>query len=113
MAPEVLRNEQSNEKSDVYSFGVVLWELMTLQHPWRNLKQAQVICIRMLHFTNCCKIHALIIQENIELVSLHQLIFLNLRMDVRSSKGNAQNINWSTVEGCGLFLITHRILTAA
>jgi hypothetical protein len=34
------------------------------------------------------------------LVSLHQLIFLNLRMDVRSSKGNAQNINWSTVEGC-------------
>jgi serine/threonine-protein kinase CTR1 len=48
MAPEVLRNEQSNEKSDVYSFGVVLWELMTLQHPWRNLKQAQVICIRML-----------------------------------------------------------------
>jgi hypothetical protein len=65
------------------------------------------------HFTNCCKIHTLIIQENIELVSLHQLIFLNLRMDVRSSKGNAQNINWSTVEGCGLFLITHRILTAA
>ncbi|KAJ6900766.1 hypothetical protein NC652_026769 [Populus alba x Populus x berolinensis] len=43
MAPEVLRNEQSNEKSDVYSFGVVLWELMTLQHPWRNLKQAQII----------------------------------------------------------------------
>uniref|UniRef100_A0A6N2LPW4 non-specific serine/threonine protein kinase n=1 Tax=Salix viminalis TaxID=40686 RepID=A0A6N2LPW4_SALVM len=43
MAPEVLRNERSNEKSDVYSFGVILWELMTLQHPWRNLKQAQII----------------------------------------------------------------------
>ncbi|XP_011032806.1 PREDICTED: serine/threonine-protein kinase CTR1-like isoform X1 [Populus euphratica] len=43
MAPEVLRNERSNEKSDVYSFGVILWELMTLQQPWRNLKQAQII----------------------------------------------------------------------
>ncbi|CAI0410676.1 unnamed protein product [Linum tenue] len=43
MAPEVLRNEQSNEKSDVYSFGVVLWELATLQQPWKDLKQAQVI----------------------------------------------------------------------
>ena len=30
MAPEVLRDEPSNEKSDVYSFGVILWELMTL-----------------------------------------------------------------------------------
>ncbi|KAJ8765898.1 hypothetical protein K2173_020414 [Erythroxylum novogranatense] len=43
MAPEVLRNEQSNEKSDVYSFGVILWELSTLQQPWRNLNQAQVV----------------------------------------------------------------------
>ena len=25
MAPEVLRDEPSNEKSDVYSFGVILW----------------------------------------------------------------------------------------
>ncbi|CAN1297879.1 Serine/threonine-protein kinase CTR1 [Linum perenne] len=43
MAPEVLRNESSNEKSDVYSFGVILWELATLQQPWWNLKQAQVV----------------------------------------------------------------------
>ncbi|KDP45024.1 hypothetical protein JCGZ_01524 [Jatropha curcas] len=43
MAPEVLRNESSNEKSDVYSFGVILWELMTLQQPWRTLNQSQVI----------------------------------------------------------------------
>ncbi|XP_050210460.1 serine/threonine-protein kinase CTR1-like [Mercurialis annua] len=43
MAPEVLRNEPSNEKSDVYSFGVILWELMTLQQPWRSLNQAQVV----------------------------------------------------------------------
>lgn len=43
MAPEVLRNEYSNEKSDVYSFGVILWELMTLQQPWRNINQSQVV----------------------------------------------------------------------
>ncbi|XP_073004375.1 serine/threonine-protein kinase CTR1 isoform X3 [Typha latifolia] len=43
MAPEVLRDELSNEKSDVYSFGVILWELMTLQQPWGNLNPAQVV----------------------------------------------------------------------
>jgi serine/threonine protein kinase len=42
MAPEVLRDEPSNEKSDVYSFAVILWELMTLQQPWCNLNPAQV-----------------------------------------------------------------------
>ncbi|CAI9780200.1 unnamed protein product [Fraxinus pennsylvanica] len=43
MAPEVLRDEPSNEKSDVYSFGVILWELATLQQPWSNLNAAQVV----------------------------------------------------------------------
>ncbi|CAN1134919.1 Serine/threonine-protein kinase CTR1 [Linum perenne] len=43
MAPEVLRDEPSNEKSDVYSFGVILWELATLQQPWGNLNPAQVV----------------------------------------------------------------------
>ncbi|XP_074558843.1 serine/threonine-protein kinase CTR1-like isoform X2 [Curcuma longa] len=43
MAPEVLRDEPSNEKSDIYSFGVILWELMTLQQPWSNLTPAQVV----------------------------------------------------------------------
>ncbi|KAK9126493.1 hypothetical protein Scep_015339 [Stephania cephalantha] len=43
MAPEVLRDEPSNEKSDVYSFGVILWEIMTLQPPWINLNPAQVV----------------------------------------------------------------------
>uniref|UniRef100_A0A7N0T279 non-specific serine/threonine protein kinase n=1 Tax=Kalanchoe fedtschenkoi TaxID=63787 RepID=A0A7N0T279_KALFE len=43
MAPEVLRNEPSNEKSDVYSFGVVLWELATEKIPWENLNSMQVI----------------------------------------------------------------------
>ncbi|XP_043698334.1 serine/threonine-protein kinase CTR1-like [Telopea speciosissima] len=43
MAPEVLRDEPSNEKSDVYSFGIILWELVTLQQPWSNLNPAQVV----------------------------------------------------------------------
>ncbi|KAK4348407.1 hypothetical protein RND71_031162 [Anisodus tanguticus] len=43
MAPEVLRDEPSNEKSDVYSFGVILWELATLQQPWGNLNAPQVV----------------------------------------------------------------------
>ncbi|KAK4345770.1 hypothetical protein RND71_035946 [Anisodus tanguticus] len=43
MAPEVIRDEPSNEKSDVYSFGVILWELATLQQPWSNLNAPQVI----------------------------------------------------------------------
>ncbi|CAN4109538.1 unnamed protein product [Withania somnifera] len=43
MAPEVIRDEQSNEKSDVYSFGVILWELTTLQQPWSKLNAPQVI----------------------------------------------------------------------
>ncbi|KAF5181364.1 Serine/threonine-protein kinase EDR1, partial [Thalictrum thalictroides] len=43
MAPEVLRNEQSNEKCDVYSFGVILWELATLKLPWTGLNSMQVV----------------------------------------------------------------------
>ncbi|KAK4743265.1 hypothetical protein SAY87_001266 [Trapa incisa] len=43
MAPEVLRDEPSNEKADIYSFGVILWELATLQQPWSNLNPAQVV----------------------------------------------------------------------
>ncbi|CAN4076781.1 unnamed protein product [Withania somnifera] len=43
MAPEVLRNEPSNEKSDVYSFGVILWELATLKVPWSGMNSMQVV----------------------------------------------------------------------
>ncbi|KAF1872085.1 hypothetical protein Lal_00012306 [Lupinus albus] len=43
MAPEVLRNEPSNEKCDVYSFGVILWELVTLKLPWTGLNPMQVV----------------------------------------------------------------------
>ncbi|XP_042501495.1 serine/threonine-protein kinase EDR1 [Macadamia integrifolia] len=43
MAPEVLRNEPSNEKCDVYSFGVILWELATLRMPWSWMNPMQVV----------------------------------------------------------------------
>ncbi|KAL9237475.1 hypothetical protein vseg_012018 [Gypsophila vaccaria] len=43
MAPEVLRNERSDEKSDLYSFGVILWELATQKIPWEHLNAMQVI----------------------------------------------------------------------
>lgn len=43
MAPEVLRDEPSNEKSDVYSFGIILWEIFTFQQPWSGLSPAQVV----------------------------------------------------------------------
>ncbi|KAL8140555.1 hypothetical protein V2J09_006576 [Rumex salicifolius] len=43
MAPEVLRDEPSDEKSDIYSFGVILWELATMQQPWGSLNPPQVV----------------------------------------------------------------------
>ncbi|XP_074354927.1 uncharacterized protein LOC141693676 isoform X2 [Apium graveolens] len=43
MAPEVLRNEPSDEKCDVYSYGVILWELCTLQQPWGGMNPMQVV----------------------------------------------------------------------
>lgn len=43
MAPEVLRNEPSNEKCDVFSFGVILWELATLRMPWNGMNPMQVV----------------------------------------------------------------------
>eukprot|EP00879_Flechtneria_rotunda_P007398 GHRR01007760.1.p1 GENE.GHRR01007760.1~~GHRR01007760.1.p1 ORF type:complete len:799 (+),score=316.22 GHRR01007760.1:393-2789(+) len=42
MAPEILRNEPSDEKADVYSYGVVLYELVTNQEPWTGLNPMQV-----------------------------------------------------------------------
>ncbi|XP_076905386.1 uncharacterized protein LOC143561140 [Bidens hawaiensis] len=43
MAPEVLRNEPSNEKSDVFSFGIILWELVTQSVPWSNMNPLRVV----------------------------------------------------------------------
>ncbi|KAI7744385.1 hypothetical protein M8C21_013838 [Ambrosia artemisiifolia] len=43
MAPEVLRNEPSNEKSDVFSFGIIVWELVTQSVPWGDMNPLQVV----------------------------------------------------------------------
>lgn len=43
MAPEILRNEPSDEKCDVYSYGVVLYELLTGLEPWHSLNPMQVV----------------------------------------------------------------------
>lgn len=42
MAPEVLRSERYNEKADVYSFGIVLWELVTGDAPFKQMRDVQV-----------------------------------------------------------------------
>ncbi|KAL1330425.1 hypothetical protein HN51_047653 [Arachis hypogaea] len=43
MAPEVILGKPSNEKCDVFSFAVILWELVTLEQPWRQLNPSQVV----------------------------------------------------------------------
>lgn len=63
MAPEVLRDEPSNEKSDVYSFGVILWELATLQQPWGNLNPAQVCMPKLTYFGNLINIEYTVIDS--------------------------------------------------
>jgi len=37
MAPEVAAYEAYNELADVYSFSIVLWEIVTLEKPYKNL----------------------------------------------------------------------------
>eukprot|EP01087_Luapelamoeba_hula_P000429 TRINITY_DN1031_c0_g1_i1.p1 TRINITY_DN1031_c0_g1~~TRINITY_DN1031_c0_g1_i1.p1 ORF type:complete len:938 (+),score=189.16 TRINITY_DN1031_c0_g1_i1:209-3022(+) len=37
MAPEVLLGRGASEKSDVYSFAIVLWQLVSLQEPYKGM----------------------------------------------------------------------------
>lgn len=44
MAPEILRSSPFyDEKVDVYSFAVLLWEMLTLQEPYRGMTQDQMV----------------------------------------------------------------------
>ncbi|XP_019052986.1 PREDICTED: uncharacterized protein LOC104595339 isoform X2 [Nelumbo nucifera] len=45
MAPELLRNKENmvTEKVDVYSFGIVMWELLTGDEPYADLRSEGII----------------------------------------------------------------------
>ena len=43
MAPEVLCDSQYSKASDVYSFAVVMWEIQSLQTPWKDLHIYQIV----------------------------------------------------------------------
>ena len=42
-APEVFTNNSYSLGSDVYSFGVIVWEMLTLDLPWKNLSFDHII----------------------------------------------------------------------
>ena len=43
MAPEVLTDGRYSKASDVYSFAIVMWEIQSLQTPWKELDVYQII----------------------------------------------------------------------
>mmetsp|Transcript_20149 Transcript_20149/g.33065 ORF Transcript_20149/g.33065 Transcript_20149/m.33065 type:complete len:666 (+) Transcript_20149:94-2091(+) len=42
MAPEVVQSRQYDSRADIYSFGIILWEMMTGEVPFQNMRPAQV-----------------------------------------------------------------------
>lgn len=47
MAPEIARCEQYGTAADVYSFSILLWELATLQIPFRKYRTLESLEIRV------------------------------------------------------------------
>lgn len=43
MSPEALEGKSSFQ-SDVFSFGVYLWEMATLDTPWKGMGVAPIVC---------------------------------------------------------------------
>ncbi|KAJ9147114.1 hypothetical protein P3X46_029312 [Hevea brasiliensis] len=43
MAPELIRNEPFTEKCDIFSLGVIMWELCTLNRPWKGVPPERVV----------------------------------------------------------------------
>lgn len=43
MAPEVLTDGRYSKASDVYSFAIVMWEIQSLQTPWKELDVYQIV----------------------------------------------------------------------
>ncbi|PRP82797.1 hypothetical protein PROFUN_10012 [Planoprotostelium fungivorum] len=42
MSPEAILKQQYSTKSDVFSFGVVIWEIISEESPWANVKPVDV-----------------------------------------------------------------------
>jgi len=45
LAPEVLDGEGHSKASDVYSFGMVMWEVLTQQVPWHDVKSWEIVSL--------------------------------------------------------------------
>ena len=42
MAPEVMKSEKYTQKADVYSYGILLWEILTGDVLFKNMRNVQV-----------------------------------------------------------------------
>eukprot|EP00884_Botryococcus_braunii_P005423 jgi/Botrbrau1/14882/Bobra.0248s0001.1 len=43
MAPEVIGGGKHSKASDMYAFGMILWELLTWETPWHDMKAPQIV----------------------------------------------------------------------
>jgi len=40
LAPEVIHSKKYSKAGDVYSYGIILWEILTQNDPWSEIKEA-------------------------------------------------------------------------